>query len=143
MKFFNELPQQQWLTKPDGNILETLTDSRVLATAGGASLEAVLEKYLWTQYRSTFGIASSVNGVVKFYAPDADGKAGAEAPQLGTNRQLVRLGLVALAATGIEYIPNDASSTCFWAWRPSLWPTSARTSFLSSPSKGDVTYAHA
>jgi len=106
MKFFNELPQQQWLTKPDGNILETLTDSRVLATAGGASLEAVLEKYLWTQYRSTFGIASSVNGVVKFYAPDADGKAGAEAPQLGTNRQLVRLGLVALAATGIEYIPN-------------------------------------
>ncbi len=106
MKLFSELPTQQWLSKPDGNIIETLTDTRVLATAAGASMEAVLEKYLWTQYRSTFGIASSVNGTIRYYAPKADGSAGDEAPQLGTNRQLVRLGLVALSVAGIEYIPN-------------------------------------
>lgn len=107
------MKEQQWLSKPDGNIIQTLTDPRVLATAAGAAAGAVLEKQLWTSMRDTFGIASLENGKLKFYAPDADGKAGAEAPGLGTNRQLARLGIVVGCVAGIEYIPNGHAQYAF------------------------------
>lgn len=100
------MKKEQWLSKPNGNIIETLTDSRIVATALGAAAGAVIEKGLWTSQRSTFGISSLENGKLKFYAPDADGKAGAQAPNLGTNRQLARLGMVVGCVAGIEYIPN-------------------------------------
>lgn len=107
------MKEQQWLSKPDGNIIQTLTDPRVLATAAGAAAGAVLEKQLWTSMRDTFGIASLENGKLKFYAPDADGKAGAEASSLGTNRQLARLGIVVGCVAGIEYIPNGHAQYAF------------------------------
>ncbi|GGB80532.1 hypothetical protein [Deinococcus soli (ex Cha et al. 2016)] len=107
------MKKEQWLSKPDGNIIETLTDPRVLATAAGAAVGAVIEKQLWTGMRDTFGIASLQGGQLKFYAPDADGKAGAEAPQLGTNRQLARLGLVVGSVAGIEYVPNGNAQYAF------------------------------
>ncbi|MVN89378.1 hypothetical protein GO986_21825 [Deinococcus sp. HMF7620] len=107
------MQKQQWLSKPDGNILETLTDPRVLATAAGAAVGAVVEKQLWTGMRDTFGIASMQNGQLKFYAPDADGKAGEEASQLGMNRQLARLGLVVGCVAGIEYVPNGTAQYAF------------------------------
>lgn len=100
------LKKEQWLSKPDGNIVGTLTDPRIVATAVGAAAGALIEKQLWTGNRAMFGISSLENGKLKFYAPDADGKAGAEAPNLGTNRQLARLGLVVGCVAGIEYIPN-------------------------------------
>lgn len=100
------IQKTQWLSKPDGNIVQTLTDPRVLSTALGAAAGAVIEKQLWTGMRDTFGISSLENGRMKFYAPGEDGKAGAEAPGLGTNRQLARLGLVVGCVAGIEYIPN-------------------------------------
>lgn len=108
-----QLKKEQWLSKPDGNILETLTDPRVMATAAGAALGAVMEKSLWTGNRDTFGISSSENGKLKFYAPNAEGKAGDEIPQLGTNRQLARLGIVVGCVAGIEYIPNGHAQYLF------------------------------
>lgn len=107
------MQKQQWLSKPDGNIIETLTDPRVLSTAAGAAAGAVLEKQLWTGMRDTFGVASLESGRLKFYAPDADGKAGAEAPQLGMNRQLARLGIVVACVAGIEYVPNGNAQYAF------------------------------
>ena len=107
------MQKQQWLSKPDGNIIETLTDARVLATAVGAAAGAVLEKNLWTGQRETFGIASLENGQMKFYAPDASGKAGVESSQLGMNRQLARLGIVVACAAGIEYVPNGHAQYAF------------------------------
>lgn len=107
------MKKDQWLSKPDGNIIETLTDPRVLATAAGAAVGAVIEKQLWTGMRDTFGIASLQGGTLKFYAPDADGKAGVEAPQLGTNRQLARLGLIVGCVAGIEYVPNGNAQYAF------------------------------
>jgi hypothetical protein len=104
-----EIQKQNWLSKPDGNIVQTLTDPRVIATALGATAGAYLEKSLWTGARTTFGIASLENGKLRFYAPDATGKAGAEAPNLGTNRQLTRLGIVVGCVAGIEYIPNGTA----------------------------------
>lgn len=103
---FGAIPKQLWLSKPDGNIIETLTDARVIATAVGAAACAVLEKNLWTGQRSTFGISSLENGHMVFYAPTADGKAGDPAPQLGTNRQLARLGLVVASVVVIETVPS-------------------------------------
>ncbi|THF88471.1 hypothetical protein E7T09_04500 [Deinococcus sp. KSM4-11] len=107
------MQKTQWLSKPDGNILQTLQDPRVLATAVGAAAGAAVEHQLWTGMRDTFGIASVTNGKLKFYAPAADGSAGAEAPQLGTNRQLARLGVVVACVAGIEYVPNGHAQYAF------------------------------
>lgn len=108
------IQKQQWLSKPDGNILETLTDPRVLATAAGAAAGAVLEKQLWTGNRATFGIASADSkGNLTFFAPTADGKVGDPAPNLGMNRQLARLGIVVGCVAGIEYVPNGNAQYAF------------------------------
>lgn len=104
----------QWLSKPDGNILETLTDPRVMATAAGAAAGAVIEKSLFVGMRDTFGIASLENGQMKYYAVNPEtGKAGTEAANLGMNRQMARLGLVVGCVAGIEYVPNGTAQYAF------------------------------
>lgn len=95
------------ISPPDGNVLETLTDSRVISTAFGAAIGAFGEKQLWISQRETFGIASLEKGKMKFYAQDpATKKASKEAPELGTNRQLARFGIVVACVAGIESVPD-------------------------------------
>ncbi len=104
----------QLLTKPDGNIMETLTDPRVVATALGAVMTAVVERSLWTSQRANFGTTVTENGIVKYYAVDpVTGQKTVENPSLGTNRQMARLALVVAAVAAIEYIPDGHTQYAF------------------------------
>ncbi|MEF2280386.1 hypothetical protein V3W47_18995 [Deinococcus sp. YIM 134068] len=98
--------KSQLISPPDGNVLETLTDPRVLATAGGVAAYAYGEKALYKSARNLFGIASAgEGGKVVYYAVKADGTAdtSATAPQFGTNRNVARaVGIVGSVAL-IEY----------------------------------------
>jgi hypothetical protein len=98
--------QVQLLTKPDGNVLQTLQDSRVICTALGAAASGVLEKLAFAQppVRKVVGFASEKDNNLVFYAPKADGTPDTSkpAPQLGVNRQLLRLAGVAGCVAVIE-----------------------------------------
>lgn len=106
-----EIRQTQWLSKPDGNIVGTLTDPRIIATAVGAAAGAVLEKQIWIAARETFGVASLENGRMKYYAPSVSGKGkvGHENPALGNNRQLARAGIILGCVAAIEYTPSGTA----------------------------------
>jgi hypothetical protein len=97
----------QLLTKPDGNILQTLQDPRVISTAVGAFAVAVLEKIAFTQpfMRGIVGFAAEDKGNLVILGPDANGKPdakGGHKSALMTQRQLTRLAGVVGCVTLIE-----------------------------------------
>ena len=104
----NNISGNQLLSKPDGNILELLTDPRLVATAGGAVVGAIAEKALFSSQRAAFGVATPVaDGGVKYVKVDSTGKATSqEHQQAQQNRQLAHAGLVIGSIAAIEYIPN-------------------------------------
>lgn len=106
----------QLLSQPDGNILQLLTDPRMITLAVGATVGGVIEKTLWTSNRSAFGYAINTPSGVQYFDSYEDFTAKKPAnPKYGTNRQLARLGLVLGCVAGIEYIPEKfQSSTRFF-----------------------------
>jgi hypothetical protein len=94
------------LTKPDGNVLQTLQDSRVVSTALGAVAAGAMEKIAFSQtpVRKVVGFAVEKDGALVFYPPKADGTpdTGKPSPQLGVNRQLLRLAGVVGCVAVIE-----------------------------------------
>lgn len=97
----------QLLSQPDGNILQLLTDPRMITLAVGATVGGVIEKTLWTSNRSAFGYAINTPSGVQYFDSYEDFTAKKPAnPKYGTNRQLARLGLVLGCVAGIEYIPE-------------------------------------
>lgn len=102
--------QNQLLSKPDGNIMGLLTDPRLSATAVGAVIGAAVEKTAYISNRGMFGIASrDSTGNVVYYRAGADGKATTTIDaKLGSNRQLLRLGLMVGAIAVIEYVPDQS-----------------------------------
>lgn len=104
-----DLSKSQLISPPDGDVVGTLTDPRVLATAGGVAVTAYAEKALYKANRGLFGIGSpGPGGRVIYYAAKADGSAdtSAPAPQFGVNRNIARgVGIVGCIAA-IEYSNN-------------------------------------
>ncbi|GGJ56577.1 hypothetical protein [Deinococcus roseus] len=102
--------QNQLLSKPDGNIMGLLQDPRLSATAVGAVIGAAVEKTAYTSNRAMFGVASrDSSGNVVYYRADSAGKATSTIDaKLGTNRQLLRLGIMVGAVACIEYVPDKS-----------------------------------
>jgi hypothetical protein len=101
----------QLLTKPDGNVLQTVTDPRVIGAALGAVGSSAIEKLAFSQpaLRKFVGFAQEKDGNLLILAPDKDGKPDAtkgHQSNLFTQRQLVRLVGVGACVTGIEATSN-------------------------------------
>ncbi|GEM45312.1 hypothetical protein [Deinococcus cellulosilyticus] len=97
----------QLLSKPDGNILQLLTDPRMITLAVGSVAGAVLEKSLFSMNRAAFGYAINTPAGVQYFASYEEYNAKKPAnPKFGTNRQLARVGIVVGCVAGIEYIPE-------------------------------------
>lgn len=98
----------QLLSPADGNVVETLTDPRVIATGAGVIVTAFGERALWKAARQQFGFAvPGADGKPVYYGQKADGTQDTTpAPKLGVNRQLARGALVVGAVAGIEFIDN-------------------------------------
>lgn len=101
------MQKAQLLSPPDGKVVETLTDSRVLATVAGVTVGNVAEKYLYKSARQMFGVAvAAAGGAVNYYHAKPDGSADTEkgaAPQFRVNRNVARAVGVVGAVAGIEY----------------------------------------
>ena len=98
--------QQQLISPPNGDVVGTLTDPRVLSTGVGVVGMAYAEKYLWKSARGLFGTSvPSATGRPTFYAvkPDGTTDTSAPAPKLGINRQLARGAAVVGCIAGIEF----------------------------------------
>ncbi len=100
-----------YLSKPDGNILGFLQDPRVWATAIGAAAIAFLEKQIFPLNRSLFGYAVEADGTMIFVdqaAFDAAGKGqrltqAANKQNLMLNRQLARVVVIGVLVGVIEF----------------------------------------
>ena len=103
-----EIVKSDLISPADGNVVETLTDPRVLATGVGVIGAAFGERALWKAARAQFGYAvPGPDGRPIYYGAKADGTQDtAPAPKLGVNRQLARGVLVVGAVAGIEFIDN-------------------------------------
>ncbi len=101
----------QLLTKPDGNILDTVRDPRVVGAAIGAVASTALEKLAFTQpaVRKYVGFAQEKDGNLVVLAPDAKGLpdvAKGHQQSLFNQRQLVRLATIGACVAGIEATAN-------------------------------------
>jgi hypothetical protein len=102
-----------YLSKPDGNILEFLRDPRIWATATGATLTAFLEKQVFPMNRDFFGYAvDGTDGTLVFVGKKAWEEAAspkrftklANEEAIRLNRALARAILVGLAVGVIEFV---------------------------------------
>ena len=93
-----------YLSKPDGNIVQLLTDSRIWSVAGGAIGLAFAEKQIIPMNRAAFGWAVEVDGS-NIIVSDADYKAKKNIPnqQAAMNRTLMRLALIVAPVAVIEF----------------------------------------
>jgi hypothetical protein len=98
----------EYLSKPDGHILEFLKDPRVWATALGATLEAFLEKQIFPMNRGLFGYTAEAGGTVIFVTKDVFENSktfgvAADNSQIKMNRQLARAAMVGIFVAIIEF----------------------------------------
>lgn len=114
----------QLLSPADGNVVQTLTDPRILATAGGVLAGNYGEKAIWKAARKTFGYAvPGQDGRAVYYGQKADGTQDSTPnPRLGMNRQLARGALVVGAVAAIEYIDSGEAQYLLLG-AASLWLT--------------------
>lgn len=123
------MQKSQLLSTPDGHVVETLTDPRVLATLAGVTFGNAAEKILFRQARGMFGVAvPAAGGAVNFYAAKADGTADTTqaSPQYRTNRNAARaagiVGAVALIEfTGSENNPATGPAQYALLGAASIW----------------------
>jgi hypothetical protein len=93
-----------YLSKPDGNIVQLLTDTRIWATAIGATSMAFAEKQIYESNREAFGFAQEVNGKVFVVSPaDYAKKNFVHDDTLSRNRLFLRLAIVVGAVSVIEF----------------------------------------
>ena len=99
-----------YLSKPDGHILEFLKDPRIWATGAGATLEAFIEKQVFPMNRQFFGYTTEVGGTVIFVRKDIyegstkkDFTVTADNAQIKMNRQLFRAALIGIFVAIIEF----------------------------------------
>lgn len=104
------MQKSQLLSTPDGKVVETLTDARLIATLAGVTLGNAAEKHLFRQARSMFGVAvPGPGGTVNFYAAKADGTADTTqtSPQYRVNRNAARAAGIVGAVALIEFTGNE------------------------------------
>lgn len=102
----------QLLSPPDGHVVETLTDPRILATVGGVVAGNTAEKALFKGARQLFGVAApAAGGTVKYFAAKEDGTADTskESATYRTNRNVARAAGVIGAIAAIEYSNNGVA----------------------------------
>ena len=101
------MQKAQLLSPADGKVVETLTDSRVLATIAGVTLGNAAEKQVLRAGRQLFGVAvPGTGGTVKYFPAKVDGTAdtaAGESPTYRTNRNVARATGVVGAVAAIEF----------------------------------------
>ncbi len=99
-----------YLSKPDGNIVQLLTDTRIWATGIGATSMAFAEKQIYESNREAFGYAweykdkatNTVKTVIVSPANFAANKPIHD-ESFSRNRLLLRLGIIVGAVSVIEF----------------------------------------
>lgn len=105
--------ENDYLSKPDGNVLGFLQDQRVWSAAAGAIAENLVEKQLFTSMRQNFGVARDVNGQRIFVDVANEKKTATLAmnnPSFQTNRHASRVATVIAAVAAIEYTKSQNRS---------------------------------
>jgi hypothetical protein len=99
------ITKAQLISPPDGKVIETLTDTRTLATVVGVTLGNAGEKALFRAARDLFGVAATKDGAVVYYKakPDGTSDTSEQHPQFRTNRNVARAVGVVGAVAAIEY----------------------------------------
>lgn len=108
-----KISKDKLISPPDGKVVETLTDTRVLATVAGVTLGNAGEKQLFRAARSLFGVAvPGTDGQVVYYAAKSDGTADTSNPhpQFKVNRNVARAVGVVGAVAVIEYSGEGPSA---------------------------------
>ncbi len=98
------MQRPEYLSKPDGNIVQLLSDSRMWSTAGGAILTAFAEKQIIPLNRKFFGWAVEVKGQ-NIIVSDDDYQKKNFVPnqQSAMNRTLLRVAFIVAPIAVIEF----------------------------------------